>query len=174
MAKQKNKKPKFRHNKKRNTAFLFESLVKDLTKAVLNKDTGRVYRLMPEKSLAVQWKGRYDDLNKLGDEALAALQLSKSSWHARRARVILQNRAGKGKVAGAARDALSKIFTAEKNSDYPLRALWTLHVTGGLEQDQLLKATADGDQHIRAWAVQLLCEDGPPAKAVQERFEKMA
>ena len=41
MAKQKNKKPKFRHNKKRNTAFLFESLVKDLTKAVLNKDKER-------------------------------------------------------------------------------------------------------------------------------------
>ena len=41
MAKPKNKKPKFRHNKKRNTAFLFESLVKDLTKAVLGKNRKR-------------------------------------------------------------------------------------------------------------------------------------
>lgn len=32
------KKSKFRHNKKRNTAFLFEALVKELTKASLNKD----------------------------------------------------------------------------------------------------------------------------------------
>ena len=30
--------PKFKHNKKRNTAFLFESLIKELTKAVLIKD----------------------------------------------------------------------------------------------------------------------------------------
>lgn len=31
-------KPKFKHNKKRNTAFLFEALVKELTKAAINGD----------------------------------------------------------------------------------------------------------------------------------------
>lgn len=31
-------KPKFKHNKKRNTAFLFEALVKELTKATINGD----------------------------------------------------------------------------------------------------------------------------------------
>ncbi len=31
-------KPKFKHNKKRNTAFLFESLIKELTKATVNGD----------------------------------------------------------------------------------------------------------------------------------------
>ena len=30
---------KLKHNKKRNTAFLYEALVKELTKAVVNKDT---------------------------------------------------------------------------------------------------------------------------------------
>ena len=143
-------------------------------KAVLNKDTGRVYRIMPEKSNAVDWKGRYGDLNKLGDEELAGLQLSKSSWHARRARVILQNRAAKGKVAPAALGALGKIYTDEPNADYRLRALWTLHVTDGLDENGLLKATSDQDQHIRAWAVQLLCEDGAPSKLAQERFAKMS
>lgn len=143
-------------------------------KAVLNKDTGRVYRIMPEKSNAVDWKGRYGDLRKLGDEALARLQISKSSWHARRARVILQNRAAKGRVAGGAREALVRIFTAEPNADYRLRAMWALHISGGLEEAQLLKATADRDQHIRAWAVQLLCEDGAPSKAAQERFAQLS
>jgi len=32
---------KFKHNKKRNTAFLFECLVRELTKAALNEDQGR-------------------------------------------------------------------------------------------------------------------------------------
>ena len=42
MAKQeKKKKSKFKHNKKRNTAFLFESLVKELTKASVNNDLRR-------------------------------------------------------------------------------------------------------------------------------------
>ena len=39
MAKQeKKKKSKFKHNKKRNTAFLFETLIKELTKASVNED----------------------------------------------------------------------------------------------------------------------------------------
>ena len=32
---------KLKHNKKRNTAFLYESLVKELTKAVVKNDTKR-------------------------------------------------------------------------------------------------------------------------------------
>ena len=35
------KKTKFRHNKKRNTAFLFETLVKELTKSVVEKNEER-------------------------------------------------------------------------------------------------------------------------------------
>jgi hypothetical protein len=40
----KTEKPKFKHNKKRNTAFLFEALVKELTKAVVdgNKESQKV------------------------------------------------------------------------------------------------------------------------------------
>ena len=32
---------KFKHNKKRNTAFLYETMIKELTKAVVNKDLER-------------------------------------------------------------------------------------------------------------------------------------
>ena len=32
---------KFKHNKKRNTAFLYETLIKELTKAVVHKDIER-------------------------------------------------------------------------------------------------------------------------------------
>ena len=32
---------KFKHNKKRNTAFLYETMIKELTKAVVNKDDKR-------------------------------------------------------------------------------------------------------------------------------------
>jgi len=38
---QKLEKPKFKHNKKRNTAFLFEAIVKELTKAVVHGDKPR-------------------------------------------------------------------------------------------------------------------------------------
>ncbi len=65
---------------------------------VLNTETGRVFRIAPEKTAAQNWEGRYNDLNKLTDKQLVQLQTSKSDWHARRARVILQSRAAKGKT----------------------------------------------------------------------------
>jgi len=34
-------KMKVKYNKKRNTAFLYETLVKELTKSIVNKDDGR-------------------------------------------------------------------------------------------------------------------------------------
>lgn len=45
---QKLEKPKFKHNKKRNTAFLFEAIVKELTKAVVygDKDKQKVISLL--------------------------------------------------------------------------------------------------------------------------------
>ena len=58
--------------------------------SVPGKETGRVYRIAPERSLAGEWPDRYADLGGLSDARLAELQLSPSDWHARRARVILQ------------------------------------------------------------------------------------
>ena len=46
MAKNNKKAPRYRHNKKRNTAFLFESLVKELTRAVLDKDGERQSKIV--------------------------------------------------------------------------------------------------------------------------------
>ena len=37
---------KLKHNKKRNTAFLFESLVREMTKAVINKDMDRKQKVL--------------------------------------------------------------------------------------------------------------------------------
>ena len=63
---------------------------------VLHHETGRIFRIAPTASLAEQWPGRYSDLRTMPDAELVALQTSRSDWHARRARVILQGRAAKG------------------------------------------------------------------------------
>ncbi|MEM7396604.1 MAG: PVC-type heme-binding CxxCH protein, partial [Verrucomicrobiota bacterium] len=100
-------------------------------KEVLNKETGRVFRIMPEQSLAEDWPNRYADLNALSDVELAELQLSPSAWHARRARVIMQSRAEKGLLGNEAHARLKEIFTRHANADWRLRAMWALHITGG-------------------------------------------
>lgn len=143
-------------------------------KEVLNEETGRIFRIMPEKSLAENWDGRYSDLQKFSDRQLVDLQTSKSEWHARRARVILQSRAAKGKLSNEVYDELKKIYRSHKNADWRLRAMWTLHVTGGFEPDELAEALKEKDEYTRAWAIQLLCEDGSPSEEVLKQFVRMA
>ena len=143
-------------------------------KDVLNKETGRVFRVTPQQSLARDWEGRYGDLRKLSDRDLVNLQLCESAWHARRARLILQNRAAHQEATAETRAALQAIYRNHANADYRLRAMWALHVIGGLEEGELLAALGDRDEHLRGWAIQLLCEDlSPPASALT-RFAQMA
>jgi putative membrane-bound dehydrogenase-like protein len=143
-------------------------------KEVLNGETGRVYRVMPTENLAENWTGRFDDLSTLTDLRLVSFQTNSSDWHARRARVILQNRSTKGKIDPKAIAELQNILKNNSNSDYRLRALWSLHVTQSFENKQLENLLADSDEYLRAWAIQLLCEDKSPSMEAQTEFVKMA
>ncbi|TVQ03316.1 MAG: dehydrogenase [Balneolaceae bacterium] len=127
--------------------------------AVLNQDTGRVFKVMPEESRAEQWEGRYDDVSGMTDEQLVILQTKNSAWHARRARVNLQYRASKGALAADTHEKLRNMFRSEQNPDWRLRAMWALHITGGLSENDLVAALNHSDEYIRAWAVQMLSED---------------
>ncbi|MGK0188721.1 MAG: putative membrane-bound dehydrogenase-like protein [Verrucomicrobiales bacterium] len=140
----------------------------------LNKDTGRVFRITPEKSLATDWDGRFADIAAMSDAKLVDLQTSKSNWHARRARTVLQNRASKNQLAADTHAALREMFWTSSSGDHRLRAMWALHVTAGLNDGDLLVSLNDDDPHVRAWAVQFLCEDMNPSSVAIEKFEAMA
>lgn len=141
---------------------------------VIHKDTGRIFRVTPENSLAENWDGRYSDLKKMNDVQLAELQTSKSDWHSRRARVILQSRASAGSLDQAAVDKLKEIYSSNDNADYRMKGMWALHITGNLSEADLTAALSDRDEYVRAWAVQFLCEDETPAAPVVEKFAQMA
>ena len=146
-------------------------------KEVLNSETGRIFRIMPTQSLAINWKDRYTDLTKMTDKQLVDLQQSPSDWHARRARIILQNRAAKGILNKKTHAQLQTIFeagTGLANADWRLRAMWALHITGGFKPADLQKALSDKDEYVRAWAVQLLCEDKTPSAEALAKFAQMA
>jgi len=144
---------------------------------VVNKDTGRVFRIRSTEVEPENFPHRYDDLTTLSDEQLASLQTSRSVWHARQARVILQHRSGSRAIHPAALAQLTNIYEGE-NSDHRLRALWALHVINqlpvSLGKVNLVSALQDDDEYIRAWAIQLACEDGQPAVEVGERLPEMA
>ncbi|SDM93205.1 PVC-type heme-binding CxxCH protein [Kriegella aquimaris] len=143
-------------------------------KEVLNKETGRIFRISPKNSLAEDWEGRYEDLRKLNDEQLVRLQTSKSDWHARRARVILQYRATKGALDEMALVQLKKLFNTGENPDHRLRAMWTLHNTQSFSSEALEKALTDSDEYVRAWAIQMRCEDKDASTESLETLIKMS
>lgn len=132
--------------------------------------SGRVYRILPTESQANDWDGRYGDLSTMTNGDLVELQRSPSAWHARRARLILQARAAEDNIDRATITALEKIFRDDSNVDHRLRALWALHVTNSLDDSDLLGSLIDREDIIRAWAIQLLCEDRSPSSTALESF----
>lgn len=141
---------------------------------VLNAETGRIFRISSKTTPPPNFKGRYDDLSKMSDQRLVEFQTSKSDWHSRRARLVLQSRAVKGILKSGTHKLLLQIYTTNANPDYRLRAMWALHVTKGFTADQLTAALSDPNEYIRAWAIQLLCEDQSPAQKALDKFTAMA
>ncbi len=140
---------------------------------VLNEETGRVFRIMPNNSQAENWEGRYEDLNTFSDEKLVSLQTNKSDWHARRARGVLQKRAVDRALDAKALDKLKTIYQKDKDPNWRLRAMWSLHITGNLSENELIKALNDRDEHIRGWAIQFLCEEKKPGSKALEKMVHM-
>src|SRR5262249_41668389 len=130
-----------------------------------NKDTGRIYKISygSEKAKPV-------NLGKLSDRELVDLQGHSNDWYVCHARRILQERAAKpGWNGEATRNQLRECVEAtEVNAPSRLRGLWPLHVTGGTDTDLLVRLLDDKYEHIRAWAIQLLCErDTPSAESLR-------
>lgn len=143
-------------------------------KEVLNKETGRVFRIMPEQTNASNWEGRFDDLNKMSSSELVNLQTSKSDWHTRRARVILQNRTRKNELDEDAVDRINEMFSNTSDDNIRLKILWTKHITNQLKTDELLELLKDKDPYIRAWSIQFLCEDLNPNQKVVDELSTLA
>ena len=126
------------------------------------KDTGRIYKITHGQPKP--WQG---DISKLSNDELVKLQTHRNDWFARHARRVLQERQ-------AVPLALRGTLHSEQAVPMRLRALWTLWVTENLRDIELVSLLADKSEHLRAWAIQLLCEHkNPGAQALQE-FARMA
>ena len=137
---------------------------------VHDKDTGRVYRLAPPGTPYPTHFNLQDSSN----QELADMQLHKNDWYVRRARRILQERATKGKVSEETHIQLWTHFKQQADPGRKLRALWALHVTDGVTQEHLTGMLSNEHEYIRAWAIQLLCEDMNPGNAALEKFVSLA
>lgn len=123
--------------------------------AIKFPDSGRVYRIMPKASKAFT----RPNLGAMTDADLVKLQFHENDWYVRQARTILQSRTATGKLdKPKAHAQLSAMFESAPNPPKRLRALWAMHVTDGLTSDRLMELLDHDNEHIRAWAVQFLCD----------------
>lgn len=121
-------------------------------------NSGRVYRILPkdaEPNVA-------PDLRSLSDEELVELQQHANDWYVRQARVLLHSRAASEKLDRVAvQRLLERQMEAAPTSGKKLRALWAMHVCGVLPRRALIELLQHQDEHLRAWAVQLLADESP-------------
>ncbi len=123
--------------------------------AIKFPDSGRIYRIMPKDSPAKTIK----NLSAMKDEQLVSLQEHSNDWYVRHARTILQHRAAIGTLeAQSVHKQLHELFASATQSPKMLRALWALHVTGGLNERKLIDLLDHADPHVRAWSIQLLSD----------------
>jgi putative heme-binding domain-containing protein len=52
--------------------------------------------------------------------------------------------------------------------------MWGVHLTGGFSEKELILHLSDTDPHVRAWAIQLLCEDFKAPQEAVANFTSMA
>ncbi|MBI1372975.1 MAG: hypothetical protein GC159_09465 [Phycisphaera sp.] len=133
-------------------------------------DTGRIYKIVhPPVAHPEPF-----DLSTMTDRELVALQLRANDWWVREARLTLQERAHAGALTPDARDALTDMLRHNPDTTRRLRALWALHVTGGVDEQILAELTTEPDEHLRAWAIRLAFEDGDASSKMMQRVERMA
>lgn len=141
-----------------------------------DRSNGRIYKLVYQNQPMT-----HPDLGKLSNEELVALVPSKNEWQSRHARRVLAERldglagaesaddvpeewrsiarrhraARKLPALAALRDQVNeRTVTSER-----LRALWGLHVSGGIRLEDAGRWAEDGDPWVRSWVIQLYFEN---------------
>ena len=135
----------------------------------IHRTSGRIFKITHGKTKALK-----KDLSKLSSLDLARLQTHANEWHVRMARRLLQERAVAGDDLGQVREHLFKLYSESVSIPHRLRAMWALHITGGLDEDWLLEQSNDESEHIRVWAIKLLTDGGQVSVEVLSRFVEMA
>jgi putative membrane-bound dehydrogenase-like protein len=145
---------------------------------VHDRSNGRIYKVIynSQKWTQIDYAG-------LDDQGLIQLMEGVNEMPARHARRLLQERAATKKLQSKTRPFLrerlgldghpsnSKMLASEVER---LRFMWALHVTGGLSETDTLSLLKDSSEYVRAWAVQLACENGVPMESQMEVFAKLA
>lgn len=134
----------------------------------VHRTSGRIYKVTHGKPAAPKL-----DLTSAKPAALVALHTHPNEWFVTHARRILQEKAAAGEDLSAIKPALVEIYEKHAEVTTRLKAFWTLHCIRALTEGDLLAATQNESEYLRAWAIRFLCETEPSA-AVLSKLADMA
>jgi putative membrane-bound dehydrogenase-like protein len=112
-----------------------------------DRANGRVYKIVYNNQKVTKL-----DLAKKTDEDLTQLALSKNEFLSRHSRRLLHERGTDVRLA------MRKALQSASETRTRLRALWTMHLTGGLDAQTVVDNLKSADEWIRAWTIQLAFE----------------
>lgn len=142
-----------------------------------DRSNGRIYKVSYGDA---KWKV---DLTKATDEVLVSYLKLKNNWMAQHAQRILQERHAFTQSNGfyTSRDlkrylALMQSVTESPDRATRLRSLHTAAVIGMFKaRPELMEGQINhSDEYVRAWTIQLACEDKKPSDALLKEFARMA
>ena len=134
----------------------------------IHRTSGRVYRISYGKTEVAKV-----DLTKWSNEDLAESVGSPNEWYSRQARQLIQQRVAAGQDLTKAALKLMNTYRLTSSSATALRAMWTLNAIGSADEDWLLDQSNDKREHVRTWAIKLLCDQKALSKKTHERFIEM-
>lgn len=122
----------------------------------VHRTSGRIFKITygdvkPQKDL---------DLSKLSSLDLVQLQTHRNEWFARQGRRLLQERTAAGEQMAEVGAKLRWMYANETSTPRKLRALWALVACREATDLWLMDELTASDEHIRAWAVRMLVDDG--------------
>ena len=132
---------------------------------IWDRTNGRLYRISYGDAPPVTV-----DLSALGDTELVNLHLHANDWYVRQARKLIQER---GLQADVLRRLLAIVAT-HPDVTRKLRALWTIGAAGGMDEALGLRLLSRPEEHVRAWTIQLLLEDGQASATLVRRLTELA
>jgi hypothetical protein len=130
-----------------------------------DRSNGRIYKVTTDAVKPVPV-----NLAKATDAELVQYQLHRNDWFVRHARRLLQERG----LTAESVAALEKIALENSDETRQLRGLWALHAGGKLSEATALKALQSKSEHVRGWAITLLCENEKPSAAVLAEMVRLA
>jgi len=135
-----------------------------------DRANGRIYRMQYDAA----YKPAKVNLAAMADAELIALQSHRNEWFSRTARRLLHERAAAGTLETSSSVKLVEMASSNLDPLLRLRALWALHGLGRLDGALARRALRDGDEYIRAWAIQLASEQNAASLGLRGEFARLA